>query len=98
MTDGVVLHVAPHPDDEAVGCGATLSVLRHAGWTVVNLTCSLGRPGDEERRRGELDASLAGLGFTGRLVTPPVAISATDDLVAAEHRLTTAIADVLDDL
>jgi LmbE family N-acetylglucosaminyl deacetylase len=53
-----VLHVAPHPDDEALGAPVTLLLLRRSGWTVVNLLASLGRPEDEARRRDEaLDAA-----------------------------------------
>src|SRR4051794_35465587 len=49
----VVVHVSPHPDDEAAGAPATLLTLRDAGWTVINLLTNLGRPGDQERRHGE---------------------------------------------
>jgi LmbE family N-acetylglucosaminyl deacetylase len=53
-----VLHVAPHPDDEALGAPATLLLLRRAGWQVVNVVTTLGRPEDRERRREEaLDAA-----------------------------------------
>lgn len=67
---GTVLHVSPHPDDEILGCGATLLGLRRAGWRVVNLACSLGRPADRSRRRAELAASLRILGFEAREVDP----------------------------
>ncbi len=49
----VVLHVSPHPDDEALGAPATLLLLRRAGWHVVNAVVSLGRPDEHERRRAE---------------------------------------------
>jgi LmbE family N-acetylglucosaminyl deacetylase len=53
-----VLHVSPHPDDEALGAPATLLLLQRAGWKVVNLLVSSGRPDDEARRRAEaLDAA-----------------------------------------
>jgi LmbE family N-acetylglucosaminyl deacetylase len=39
-----VLHLAPHPDDEVLGAGATLLGLREAGHRVINLACSRGRP------------------------------------------------------
>jgi LmbE family N-acetylglucosaminyl deacetylase len=70
-----VLHVAPHPDDEILGCGATLLALRAAGWRVVNLACSLGRPADHARRRAELEAALGVLGVEGVVADPPVALS-----------------------
>jgi LmbE family N-acetylglucosaminyl deacetylase len=50
----VVLSIAPHPDDEILGAGAALMILRDAGFRVVNLACSLGRAADRERRRKEL--------------------------------------------
>jgi LmbE family N-acetylglucosaminyl deacetylase len=58
----VAVHVSPHPDDEVLGCGATLGALRDAGWTVVNLAC---RVGD---RSVPLARSLGGLGFVDRRV------------------------------
>jgi LmbE family N-acetylglucosaminyl deacetylase len=56
-----VLHVSPHPDDEALGAPVTLLLLRRAGWHVVNLVTSLGHPGDADRRRGEaIEAATRG--------------------------------------
>ena len=53
-----VLHVSPHADDEALGAPATLLLLRRAGWTVVNVLVSLGRPEHQARRQDEaLDAA-----------------------------------------
>src|SRR5215207_1561983 len=64
----VVVHVSPHPDDEALGAPATLLLLRRAGWDVVNLVASLGRPGQHARRR---DEALHGAGRAGfELVLP----------------------------
>jgi LmbE family N-acetylglucosaminyl deacetylase len=51
----LVLHVAPHPDDELIGAPATLMALRDAGHQIVNLAWSLGRTGDAARRRAELE-------------------------------------------
>ncbi len=56
---GTVLHVAPHPDDEALGAPATLLALRDAGHRVVNLALGLGRPGQETRRGAELREACA---------------------------------------
>ena len=50
-----VLHLAPHPDDEVLGAGATLLGLRAHGHRVINLACGLGRPDQHERRRAELE-------------------------------------------
>lgn len=50
---GVVLHVSPHPDDEAIAAGMTLAALAGRGWRVVNLLLSAGQPGDESRRLAE---------------------------------------------
>jgi LmbE family N-acetylglucosaminyl deacetylase len=58
-----LLHVAPHPDDEALGAPATLLLLRRAGWNVVNLVVALGRPEDELRRRDEAIDAAARAGF-----------------------------------
>jgi LmbE family N-acetylglucosaminyl deacetylase len=69
-----VLHLAPHPDDEAIGAPATLLALAGAGWRVTNLACSLGNEQARERRRGELEASCRLLGFD--LVVAPDAVTA----------------------
>jgi len=59
-----VLHLAPHPDDEVLGAGATLLGLRAHGHRVVNLACSLGRaPERRERRRAELVDACERAGF-----------------------------------
>jgi N-acetylglucosamine malate deacetylase 1 len=85
------LHVAPHPDDEILGCGATLLALQAAGWRVVNLACSLGRRGDQDRRRGELDAAVGVLGIEGMVASPPVAMSSGDDWSVAEERVAAVV-------
>jgi LmbE family N-acetylglucosaminyl deacetylase len=59
----VVLHVSPHPDDEALGAPATLLLLRRAGWRVVNAVVSLGRPDDHARRRAEATDAARRAGF-----------------------------------
>lgn len=89
---GTALHVSPHPDDEVLGCGATLLGLRAAGWRVVNLACGLGRPAQWDSRRAELAAAVAALGIEGVVADPPVAMSAGDDLGAAEDRVADLVA------
>jgi LmbE family N-acetylglucosaminyl deacetylase len=82
-----VLHVSPHPDDEALGAPATLLLLRAAGWTVVNVLVGLGRPVDHARRRGEATDAAGRAGF--ELVVPdePFAIGSGDDLGVVEPRI-----------
>lgn len=63
MTRPVALHVSPHPDDEAVGCMGTISTLVDAGWEVVNLLTTLGREGQEERRRQEAERAASAGGY-----------------------------------
>ena len=89
-----VLHVSPHPDDEILGAGATLLGLRDHGWRVVNLACSLGRPADEERRRGELAAALQILGYESAVAEPPVALGGDADHRAAEDRVAGLVSEV----
>ena len=91
-----VLHVSPHPDDELVGAPATLMALRDAGHEVTNLALALGRPVDTERRRSEVTEACRRAGFGLRVLDPPIAMSAGDDLAAAQAQATAAIADVLD--
>ncbi len=91
-----VLHVSPHPDDELVGAPATLMALRDAGHEVTNLALSLGRPGDHERRRGEVEEACRRAGFALRIAAPPIAMSATDDLAAAEERVRWQVGMALD--
>lgn len=60
----VALHLAPHPDDELLGAGATLLALREAGWRVVNLACTLGSDASRhEAREAELREACARAGF-----------------------------------
>lgn len=65
-----VLVVAPHPDDEAVGCGGTVALLAAAGATVRVAILVRGEGGIDpgaapvtpEQRRGEARASCQALG------------------------------------
>jgi LmbE family N-acetylglucosaminyl deacetylase len=87
----VVLSVAPHPDDELLGAPATLMALRDAGWRVLTLACSLGRAGDRERRRRELEhaCTLAGFDLLVPEQLPP--IGRDDDLAHAQTALAATV-------
>jgi LmbE family N-acetylglucosaminyl deacetylase len=84
-----VLNLAPHPDDEILGAGATLLALASAGHDVTSLAISLGRRSDRDRRRAEVEASCERLGLNVELLEPPLDMSVGegDDLRAAEARL-----------
>ena len=94
----VALHLSPHPDDEVAGMPATLMALRDAGWRIVNLACGLGRPEQHERRRSELEEACRRARFELLPCEPPLALSAGDDLVAAEDVLVRLLAEVLAEL
>ena len=89
-----VLHVSPHPDDEVLGAGATLTALGDAGHEVTNLAVSLGRRAERRERGEELAAACAELGLALEVLDPPLAISSGegDDLAAAESRLAAELA------
>lgn len=72
MTAPTVLHLAPHPDDELIGAPAALMALRDAGWTVVNLTCSLGAEDQRRRRRAEVAEACRRAGFVSEVLEPPL--------------------------
>lgn len=91
------MHVAPHPDDEALGAPATLLQLRDGGADVIDLVASLGRPQDHARRREESVRAAALAGFKLVIPDPPVSISRQDDLLAAQARITTFVADMIED-
>lgn len=89
-----VLHIAPHPDDEILGAGATLLALRDGGHAVSNLALSLGRRQEQARRRIELEEACERLGLPLEVLEPPLAMSGGDgdDLDAARRRLTAELA------
>ena len=91
-TARVAVSVAPHPDDEVLGAGATLMALRDAGWRVVTLACSLGRPRDRERRRRELAEACRIAGFELVIAEQASPLGADDDLALAQTELARAVA------
>lgn len=83
-----VVHFAPHPDDEALGAPGALFALRDAGWRVVNIACSLGRPKQRERRLAELQEACRRARFELRIdeVDPAHVLAELEpDLVVAPH-------------
>jgi LmbE family N-acetylglucosaminyl deacetylase len=82
-----VVHVAPHPDDEALGCPGALLHLLDRGWDVVSVIASLGFPHQWERRRGECEEAARRANFVPVFLEPPLAISLDDDLAGATERV-----------
>lgn len=92
----VVLHVAPHPDDECIGAPCTLLRLAEAGARVVVVVCGLGRPADHERRERELRAAVAVNGHELVVRNPPAALSSDDDLQATRAELVPWLVELID--
>jgi LmbE family N-acetylglucosaminyl deacetylase len=82
-----VLHVAPHPDDEAVGCPGSLLHLRDRGWNVVSVIASLGFEEHHERRRSEAEQASERAGFVPVFIDPPLNLDLDADLDGAAERL-----------
>lgn len=83
-----VIHIAPHPDDEAVGCPGALLHLRDRGWTVVSVIASLGFEGQWKRRRSEAEDAAERAGFVPVFLDPPLNLDLDADLASAIERLT----------
>jgi hypothetical protein len=64
-----VLHVSPHPDDEAIAAGMTLQGLARHGWRVVNLLLSTGRRADAPRRHAEAQEAARRAGYALEIAT-----------------------------
>ena len=90
-----VLHLSPHPDDEAIGAGASLWGMIGAGHHVINVACSLGRPEDEERRGRELEEAERRAGFELILHDPLLGIGSGDDRDIAQRQLAATVGDLI---
>jgi LmbE family N-acetylglucosaminyl deacetylase len=91
MVAPTVLHVAPHPDDEAVGSPGALLHLRDRGWRVVSVIASLGFEEQRARRRGEAEEASRRAGFEPVFLDPPLDIDLGGDLAQAVRRVATEL-------
>ena len=82
-----LVHVAPHPDDEAVGCPGALLHLLDRGWNVVSVTTSLGFESQRERRRAEAEEAATRAGFVPVFMDPPLSLDLEGDLALATRRV-----------
>lgn len=82
-----LVHVAPHPDDEAVGCPGALLHLLDRRWRIVSVVASLGFEGQWERRRAEAEEASARAGFVPVFLDPPLNLDLDADRAAATRRL-----------
>lgn len=94
MSKRIVLHISPHPDDEALGAPATLLGLRDGGWRVVNALASLGRAQDHRRRIAEARTAAARAQFD--LVLPEAHVSISSE--ADPERSSVEIAEMVTEL
>ena len=88
----MVLHVAPHPDDEALGCPAALLHLRDRGWKVVSMFVGLGDAADHARRRAEAVEASERAGFEPDFMDPPCDLGLGADLSGAATRVADEVA------
>jgi LmbE family N-acetylglucosaminyl deacetylase len=92
-----VVHVAPHPDDEALGCPGALLHLLDRGWRVVSVLASMGFPDQWERRRAEFEEASRRARFVPVILDPPLGISLSDDLARATERMAVELPQILDE-
>lgn len=89
------LHLAPHPDDELIGCPAILIALQRAGHQVTNLACSLGRPEQEAQRRAELQEACQIAGFELIIPDPLPRIDSLADPAEAEGEVASLLQKIV---
>jgi LmbE family N-acetylglucosaminyl deacetylase len=82
-----LIHVAPHPDDEAVGCPGSLLHFLDRGWTIVSVIASLGFPDQWSRRRAEAEEASVRAGFVPVFLDPPLNVSIGDDFAVATEQV-----------
>jgi len=92
-----VVHVAPHPDDEALGCPGALLHLLDRGWKVVSVLASQGFPDQRERRRAEFEEASRRARFVPVVLEPPLDISLPDDLEEATARVADELPRILEE-
>jgi LmbE family N-acetylglucosaminyl deacetylase len=92
-----VVHVAPHPDDEAIGCPGALLHLLDRGWSVVSVIASLGFPAQWDRRRAEAEEAARRANFEPVFLDPPLGISLFDDLEVATSRVARELVGIVED-
>src|SRR5580698_5719250 len=90
-----LVHVAPHPDDEAVGCPGALLHLLDRGWRIVSVIASLGFHEQWPRRRAEAEEASHRAGFLPVFLDPPLDISLGDDLGGATQRVADELPPIL---
>jgi LmbE family N-acetylglucosaminyl deacetylase len=91
-----VVHVAPHPDDEAVGCPGALLHLRDRGWRVISVIASLGFPDQWSRRHAECEEASRRASFEPVFLEPPLNISLGDDLALATDRVAVELPQIVE--
>jgi LmbE family N-acetylglucosaminyl deacetylase len=91
-----VVHVAPHPDDEAVGCPGALLHLLDRGWRVVSVIASLGFPEQRDRRRSEAEEASHRAGFVPVFLDPPLDLDLDADLALATRRIATELPGIVE--
>jgi hypothetical protein len=90
-----LLSVAPHPDDEVLGAPATTLLLRDLGWDVVVFACSLGRPGQQQRRLAEMRRASDVAGWDLHVSDPLLELSSAAADPEPNEQLTRILIDAV---